>query len=390
MTRRRRRNVAIISNYAETLGMDLVRGAAAYAVEVGNWELVSRTSLPAELSLEHFEEDAPAHVDGVLGQIYSEAALQRLRQRVRHVVNVSNRFEHISAPRVSPDDVAIGRLGAQHFLERGFQNFAYIGIPGHWYSERREAAFRDEVARAGRTAEVFVAPPNLPSSPSTEYILHLGNWLRSLPRPLAVMGCNDHRGRHALAAAEAVGLQVPEEIAVIGVDRDEWAATRINVPLSSVDPAPYRVGYEAARLLDRLMNGERPPKTPIAIPPVGVIARRSSDALTVGDALVVSASQYIRRHTDRTLTVQEVVDHVGCSRRLLETRFRNYLGCTPQDAIWRSHVDRAKHLLEEGNLAAKVVAMRSGFSSPERLSVIFRRYTGRSPTAFRKETQRAV
>lgn len=389
MGARSRRNVAIISNYAETLGMDLVRGAVAYAVEVGNWELVSRTSLPAELSLDHFEEDAPAHVDGVVGQIYSEEALQRLRRRVKHVVNVSNRFGHISAPRVSPDDIAIGRLGAQHFLERGFQNFGFIGIPGHWYSERRGAAFVDEVKRAGRSVHVFFEPQTPALSPE-ENLHHVAEWLKSLPRPVAIMGCNDHRARHTLRVAETIGLQVPEEVAVIGVDRDEWAATRVSVPLSSVDPAPWRVGYEAARLLDRLMNGEPPPSAPIAVPPVGVVARRSSDAHKVGDALVISASQYIRRHTDRALTVQEVVDHVGCSRRLLETRFRVHLGCTPQDAIWRSHVERAKQLLEEGNLPAKVVAMRSGFSSPERLSVIFRRYTGRSPTAFRKEVQRVV
>jgi LacI family transcriptional regulator len=136
------------------------------------------------------------------------------------------------------------------------------------------------------------------------------------------------------------------------------------------------------------MEGEPAPAEPLYIPPVGIVTRRSTDAIAVSDPLVVKASQFIREHTDRPLNVEEVVDVVGCSRRSLETRFRKHLGTTPQDAIWRAHVERAKHLLEHSTLPAKAVAQRCGFGSAERLSVIFRRYTGLTPTSYRKQRTR--
>jgi LacI family transcriptional regulator len=381
-----RRCVIIRINYGDPLGLEMVRGVADYAAEAG-WELRSNTLMPAVRTHEELATTDLTGVDGIVGQVYGTDFLEALKRITPNVVNVSNRFADIPAVRVSPDDSAIGRLGAEHFLERGFGSMAFAGLTGHWYSDRRCHAFTERAREAGVNVHVYDDQPDI-NQPLRVWYERLARWIEDLPPNTALMAASDVRARHVLDAAEIIGKHVPDELAVLGVDLDEWTRVRTHVPLSSIDPAARRVGYEAARTLDGLMGGNPPPAEPVFIPPVGVIARRSTDAIAVDDPIVVQASQYIREHTARVLTVEEVVDAVGCSRRSLEMRFRKHLGRSPQEAIWRAHVDRARHLLEHTNLPAKAIAQRCGFGNAERLSVVFRRYTGQSPTGYRKQRVR--
>ena len=90
----------------------------------------------------------------------------------------------------------------------------------------------------------------------------IGGWLKGLPRPAGVMASDDFRALQLLAACRRADVGVPEEVAVIGVGADDIACELADPPLSSVILNAWKMGYEAAAMLDRLMRGNscRPPK----------------------------------------------------------------------------------------------------------------------------------
>ncbi len=156
------------------------------------------------------------------------------------------------------------------------------------------------------------------------------------------MACNDPRGQKVLEACRRSGVRVPEQVAVIGVDNDEPICAIADPPLSSVVPDHERVGYEAAALLDRVRAGEVGAGAAVYIPPVGVVARQSSDVLALADREVAEAIGFIREHACLGLGVEEVCRKLALSRSTLQRRFRLLLGHTVHDEIIRVRLQRRR------------------------------------------------
>jgi LacI family transcriptional regulator len=186
-----------------------------------------------------------------------------------------------------------------------------------------------------------------------------------------------------LDACRGAGLAIPDEVAVLGVDNDELLCELAAPPLSSVMPNTLRTGYEAAALLDRMMRGEAVRPVAHLIPPVGVVARQSTDVLALDDRAVAQAVRFIREHACEGINVGDVLRGVPLSRRVLEQRFRRLLGRTPREEILQVRLARVKQLLTETDLTLYRVAERTGFEHVEYLSVVFKRETGRTPRQFR-------
>jgi LacI family transcriptional regulator len=212
--------------------------------------------------------------------------------------------------------------------------------------------------------------------------------LKGLPKPLGVMACNDMRGQHVLEACARVRLRVPEEVAVIGVDDDALLCELCDPQLSSVVPNAEGVGYEAAALLDRLMAGKAPLKTPLLISPLGITTRQSTDILAVEDPHIATALRFIREHACLGATVGDVLAHVPLSRTMLERGFRKYLGRSPQQEIRAIQMKRVSQLLADTNLKLAEIAELAGFKHPEYLNVAFKRDTGQTPGKYRKASKR--
>jgi LacI family transcriptional regulator len=212
----------------------------------------------------------------------------------------------------------------------------------------------------------------------------LARWLLSLPRPVGVMASYDIRARHVLDACRRVGLAVPDQVAVIGVDNDEFLCNLSDPPITSVAPDTRRTGYEAAALLDRLMSArEKQRGQAVFVQPLGVVTRRSTDAFALGDPDVSAAVRFIREHAYHGITVKDVLAEVPVSRRVLEGRFRKLLGRTPHDEIARIRLERVRQLLRETRLSMDEIARRSGFRNGEYLATAFRREIGTSPNEYR-------
>jgi LacI family transcriptional regulator len=222
----------------------------------------------------------------------------------------------------------------------------------------------------------------------------LVEWIRSLPKPVGIFATNDLRGQHVLDACAGENIAVPEQAAVIGVDNDELLCNLCNPPLSSVIPDPEQIGYEAAKWLDRLMQGETPTVMTKEIPPQGIAVRQSSDVFAVSDPILAKALRFIRERACEGMSVQDLVDHLRVSRSWLERSFRRLLNRSPQSAIRMVQIKRCKELLLSTPLSLERIAQLTGFEHPEYMSVVFKRETGDTPGHYRArqglETHNAI
>lgn len=292
-------------------------------------------------------------------------------------------------PKIRPDNRAIGRLGAEHFLERGFRHFAFCGFGNEgWSCERREG-FVEALRAAGHACDVFdveypgVITPDWNANQTAE----IAAWLTQLPKPAGVMACVDVQAFQVLNAAQTAALLVPEEIAMLGVNNDVMRCELCYPPLSSVALNAHQSGYFAAEVLDRMIRGEDAGVVEARIEPVGVVTRLSTDILAVADKNVAAALSFIRERACKGVTVEQVLQHASSSRSQLEKRFRQFLGRSPQAEIRRVQLARVKELLMETDFPLKTIAAMTGFEHLEYLSVVFKRETHETPGQFRKRAQ---
>ena len=291
--------------------------------------------------------------------------------------------------KIRPDNMAIGHLAAEYFLERKFRHFAFCGVSNQaWSSERRDG-FQEALSLAGHHSAVFEAglSGDAPSAWDANAPGVLAAWLQSLPRQVAIMAGNDYCAAQTVRAAHTTGFRVPEEVAVLGVNNDVLRCELSNPPVSSVAVNAFQSGRQAAEHLDWLMAGERSDAINIRIEPAGIVTRKSTDILSMRDKDVAAALNYIRQHACEGITVDQVLTHVFISRSQLEHKFRRYIGCSPQVEIRRVQIARICQLLVETDLPLKEISERAGFDHVEYMSVVFKRVTGETPGHYRKNIQ---
>jgi LacI family transcriptional regulator len=211
----------------------------------------------------------------------------------------------------------------------------------------------------------------------------LAHWLKTLPRPAGIMASNDQRARHVLEAARLAGLRIPDDLAVIGVDNDETLCELSTPSISSVALDTDTIGFQGAAMLDRLMGGRRVPRRAELVPPLGVIARRSTDMLAMADPSVVAAVRFIDANISRPIRISDVLRITQLSRKTLEVRFRRGLGRTPHQELQRRRLERVKTLLQQTDWPLKQIARAAGFTYVEHFHLIFRRDVGMTPAKFR-------
>ncbi len=292
-------------------------------------------------------------------------------------------------PKIRPDNVGIGHVGAEHLLERGFRHFGFCGFSNDLWSRERRDGFVEALQLAGHTCDVFDVeyPGDITPLWDEAQSAALGAWMRKLPKPAAVMACMDVRAFQVLSAAHATGILVPEEVAVLGVNNDSTRCELSYPALSSVAPNAFQSGYLAAELLDQMIRGERPGAVDVRVDPIGVTARHSTDVLAVNDKNVAAALSYIREKACSGISVDDILRFAASSRSQLEKKFRRYIGRSPQAEIRRVQMARVKQLLTETDYPLKRIAEITGFEHVEYMCVVFKRITSETPGSFRKRTQ---
>jgi LacI family transcriptional regulator len=389
----RRPHVALLIESSRGYGRGLLRGISEYIRLSGHWSVY--------LERHHLYDAPPPWLkdwegDGIIARVENHRLLLAIRARGVPIVDLRGRILDPELPVILTDDAAGARLAAEHLLERGLRHFAFCGFVGTPYSDGRQVVFHEVIRAAGYDCALYDPPRALRGRNPDEYerrgLVHeedIARWLRDLPQPLGVMACNDARGQQVLNACRELGIAVPDQCAVIGVDNDDVVCDLCDPPLTSVVPSTQRIGYEAAELLDRMMAGQPAPREPIIIPPQGIVTRRSTDVLAIDNREVAAAVRYIREHACESIGVEDVLARVRLSQSALERQFREVLGRTPKAEIIRVQLERVKQLLVETPLTLKEIAGRSGFSYVEYMCAVFKRRVGETAGQYRSRQRQA-
>jgi len=377
--------VALLIDTATDWGRRMIRGIAQYAQQQGGWDLW----------LEQRCQFAPGRLppgwrgDGIIARVADLAMARHLKRAHGLVVNVSTaRVPGVSFPTVTADLHAAAKLAIGHLLDQGFRHFAYYAPMNLSFVEDHHHSFVETLAELGYSCALLHSPSaKRPRQGWQRQQKKLERWIRDLPKPVAVLTWTGRRGREVIYACRALGLSVPEQVAVLGADDDSLLCEPCNPPLSALALTSEQIGFEAAALLDRMLHGAKPPAKPVLIEPTRVIVRQSTDTLAIDDEDVARAIAFIRAHTSQPIQVCDILRAVPVSRRSLDRRFQQVLGRTPADEIRRVHLERAKQLLADTDLPVPKVAAASGFRSREYLARAFKRATGLSPRQYRNRVQ---
>ena len=378
------RQVALLIETSNAYARGLLQGVVSYTREHGPW---------STFLAEQGRGDVPPgwlpgwKGDGVIARIENPAIATAVRKLRIPVVDVSAARLVPKLPWLETDDDAIARLAMQHFQERGLRHFAYCGDSRFNWSRWRGECFQKHLAATGSTCTHFPSPKG-PAMDGEVAVEEIGAWLHQLPKPVGVLACYDFRGRQVLDACRRRGIPVPDSVAVVGVDNDELLCNLSTPPLSSIIPNTLRTGYEAAQLLDRMMDRLPVERRGYLIKPLGIAIRQSSDLLAIDDPNVVRAVRFIRDHACEGIRVKDLLRAIPQSRRILESRFQKYIGRTPHDEILRVQLERARSLLTGTDLTLADVAEKSGFAHTEYFSVVFKKLTGETPSQYRKLNRR--
>ena len=325
--------------------------------------------------------------DGVIATIRSDpvtfSCISRLMKRGVPVVDLTISRPDVAVPRVTSDHTAIGRLAAEHFRERNFRNAVWFSTGWGAVHAMRFKGLQEGLERAPLK---WVLAESLPTSRQNDWS-SFTKWLRgafaAAPKPVAALTYDEADGARLLNAALELDISVPEELAILTIGDNRTICENQSVPLSSIDQNLERGGYEAAALLDRLMSGQRPPTTPILVPPLGVVVRRSTEVIAVSDPTVRKAMEFISKRLAQPIGSPQIADALGVRRPVLDTLFREHLCHSVGEEIRRQRFARAKLLLETTNMSVAAIAAETGYCSPSHFANTFRDATGASPRAWR-------
>ena len=303
--------------------------------------------------------------------------------------------ERTGKPRfnVTLDNVAIGKTAAEYFIQKGFRNFAFItGRQSMPFSAPRLKGFRQSLKAGGFAPLVFddLCMSGLnPIQTTDQSMEQLQQWLRKAPKPLAVFAHDDTHGLHIMEACAEVGLNVPEEVAVLGTDNHPILCTFSEPHLSSIELPLRAIGHTVARMAEEiLLGGKRKPEK-IVLPPLKVVTRGSSDIIATRYPELKAAIQYIASHLAEPLQPKDIIEHTFVSRSKLQRIFREELDRTILEEIHRQKLDRAKELLEQSSLAVYEIGEKCGMPSSPQFIGYFTQKMGISPLKYR-ETYRKI
>jgi len=289
---------------------------------------------------------------------------------------------------VNHDSESLGQLAAREFLSLRLSSYAYFGFTDIFWSDERAQAFEAALRLNGQPMAMFTRRFFEAEGRSAEkgFQRAFAQWLGRLPKPVGVFAANDLLGVEVLNVCHAVGLKVPEEVAVLGIDNDEIACENASPTLSSIRPNFEASGRLAAELLaESLARGHRFAGDPTrAFAAAGIVRRQSTRRLPRVNAEVSKAMEIIRCRACDGLKPRDVFAELGCSRRLAELRFRELTGHGVQDEINAVRLARVRELLAREDVAIDTIAAQCGWKSQGFLRSVFRAAEGMSLRAYRR------
>jgi LacI family transcriptional regulator len=369
---------------------DVLEGVQQYAAERPNWVLFDAPA--ARASLAPLKEWRP---HGVIAHLFDASFAAELVTLGLPTVNTTSTLIDCPLPLIEVDHEAVGAMAAQFFADRGYRRYGFFGSSWTHFSRAREAGFRRALHRRGFDCqscyEEFL--PRRFEHESWRFVQEkTERWLISMAdrkSPAAIFAANDLPARYLTNHCRTLGLRIPQDVAVLSVDNDRFECHLASPHLSSIEIPSVEIGRRSAQLLDRLMQGRKPPKKPLWLPPLRIVVRGSTDAVAVADDEVRRFFAWLETGYMQELGVDAICRHVGVGRRTLERKLQSQLGVSVAGAVRARRLREVQRLLLETREPIAAVAAATGFSSPERLAKVVRATLGVSPSEFRRQGGRA-
>jgi LacI family transcriptional regulator len=330
--------------------------------------------------------------DGILAWLGAGDDLAEFVRRTgRPTVDFSFRRPYLRFPRVLEDHTHAAELVAEHFLSRGLSHFIFYSESDNWSYEERGQGFVNALKRTEHECAWLRWHKSSAFRTDNEQWRQRRKWLSAhigqAPKPLGIFAANDEHALHVLEACESAGVQVPEQVAIVGAENYLLAPEAMHTPISSVDTNLETLGYRGAALLDDLMKGRKAPAEPIRVPALGMIVRKSSDLLAVKHKGVANSLRFIWEHCHEMIGVEDLVSVAAMSRRGLHKAFMEHLGRTPGQELQRVRIERAKRLLRESDYKLEVLSNMCGYQSANSFCIAFKQATGLSPKQYRDQAR---
>lgn len=380
--------IALIADTRSAYVRGLIAGITSYGQDFGPWSY--------RLYTDPLDTDIPKllradGVDGVLARVHLPRIGRELAKLGVPIVDLKEEVPIAGIPQIVANDRAVVRMALDHLIERGLRSIAFVGLRGVRYSEirRRHLAElcreRASDLKSGPTGGKACSHTLLldDTSKANMFETIIGDWIADIPKPVGLIACNDVWASVALLACRARGIDVPEQVAAVGVDDDQIYCQLSATALSSVDPNTFKIGYQAAAMLHGMMKGTLMPPPLTYVDPAKVVARRSTDVLAFADTDVVSMVRYVRDHACDGLTVGGMVKKLGFSRRTIERLFAEHVGHSPSHEISRVRLAKVQELLVGTDIGLEEIARAAGFSYAETLRRAFKARFGLAPGEYR-------
>ena len=373
------KRIILLLETSRAFGRQLIIGIARYSRINGPWSFYKE---PRDLksSIPHLTSWKP---DGIIMRD-SLITKELLKLKIPTILAIHDSKYPKDLPVIKTDSYSIAKMASGHLLEKGLKNFAFCGFDDYDWSKERKLYFRRFINEAGYMTHIYLPPKRIKKNDWENEQQHVSEWIKSLPKPIGIFACNDDRGQHILEVCKMINLKVPEDVAVIGVDNDPMVCDIGDPPLTSIALNVESAGYEAAKLMDDLINNKKISERKIIVSPSHIIQRQSTDILAVDDAEVVRAIQYIRNNAKNKILVKEVVKTTNVSRRTLEKRFKKTIHRSIYNEIQQVRVELISKLLIETNLPISKITSRFNFTDVEHISRYFKKEKGVGLREFRK------
>jgi LacI family transcriptional regulator len=377
--------VILLTDLSEEYAKNLLKGIVHYSKTHEPWVLCK---MPFSYRVEHEVEGVLEwakewKADGIVAQFYNTDRVSIFRENGIAAIAQDFKSRFAEIPNITGAHQLTGKMGADYFIRKGFRNFAFYGFKNIVWSYERCDGFRDEIAKH-RLEKNFYEYQNTDFKELWYYeTAPLAAWLKKLPKPIGLMACDDNQGHHIAEVCKQYGIKIPEEIALLGVDNDEAICTLSDPPLSSINQAVEKGGYETARLMDKMIKNPDIHYDDVTVYPTHVITRQSTDIYATNDKYILVALQYIHQHADRKFRIDDLTHLVPLSRRLLENRFKQEIGQAIYTYVTNLRVERFSHHLLETNAPITEIIDKMGFSDYKNIARLFKKAKGCTPSEYR-------
>ena len=380
----------IISDFTESFTHKFLAGIVDYSRRKEQWivrrmppSYKDKIGIPGLIRVSKEWE-----VDAVIGQfeptddvgLFAENGIVAVAQ------DFKQRFSSI--PNVTGDYIGTGKMAARFFLDRGFRNFGFFGFNDVCWSDERCEGFRREVDAAGYGDSFYAYRMQEIDMVWYYQRNRLREWLRSIPKPIAIMACDDNQGENLIEACHSAGIKIPEEVSVMGVDNDEALCSLGSTTLSSIQVDIEEGGRETAALIERLVADPAGPSEDIVLKPVKIVGRMSTAAFATGDEQIQRAILFIHRNARQKISVADVMTETALSRRLLERRFKDVTGKTLYEYITDLKLRYFAEQLAETEEQVMSIALSMGENDTKSISRRFKQIYGCTPLEWREKQQK--